>query len=412
MDSTYTIWFHHGEIEDITKTITQVNSSDAFNLITRAYMGANHYASTSQERRDNDFTQSLEDVETPLYPSCAKYTKMFAIVALYKHKVMNGWTDNSFDGLLEMLGDMLLEHNVILKSIYSVRKFIKEFDLGYDKIHACVNDCCLFRKEIKNLQSCPKCGSSRWKVDERTKKIRKGVPTKVLRYFPIIPRFERMFKSPKMVEELQWHFKHKSEDGKMRHPVDSVTWDLVNYKWPAFAEDPRYLRLGLAADGFNPFSNMSTTYRCWPVILVTYNLPPWLCRKKENIMLTLLIPGPKQPGRDIDVYLQPLIEDLQELWNNGVNVYDSYTNSYFNLRVILMWTINDFPTYGNLYGCTTKGKVACSLCGDKTNAHWLKFSRKFCYMGHRRFLSLTHPFREKKKKRLSLMERKKREEAL
>ncbi|KAJ0080101.1 hypothetical protein Patl1_23758 [Pistacia atlantica] len=120
MDPTYTIWFHHGEIEDITEIVSQVNNSDAFNLITSAYMGANHYASTSEERRDNDFTQSLEDAETPLYPGCAKYTKMSAIVALYKHKVMNGWTDNSFDGLLEMLGDMLPEHNVILKSVYSV----------------------------------------------------------------------------------------------------------------------------------------------------------------------------------------------------------------------------------------------------------------------------------------------------
>ncbi|KAJ0047988.1 hypothetical protein Pint_15651 [Pistacia integerrima] len=146
MDPTYTIWFHHGEIEDITETVTQVKSSNAFNLITSAYMGANHYASTSEKRRDNDFTQSLEDAKTPLYPGCAKYTKMSAIVALYKHKVTNGWSDNSFDGLLEMLGDMLLEHNVILKSVYYVRKFIKEFDFGYDKIHACANDCCLFRK--------------------------------------------------------------------------------------------------------------------------------------------------------------------------------------------------------------------------------------------------------------------------
>ncbi|KAJ0046640.1 hypothetical protein Pint_05544 [Pistacia integerrima] len=121
MDPIYTIWFHHGEIEDITEIVTQVKSSNAFNLITSAYMRANHHASTSEERRDNDFMQSLEDAETPLCPDCAKYTKMPAIVALYKHKVTNGWTDNSFDGLLEMLGDMLPEHNVILKSVYSMR---------------------------------------------------------------------------------------------------------------------------------------------------------------------------------------------------------------------------------------------------------------------------------------------------
>ncbi|KAJ0097854.1 hypothetical protein Patl1_28531 [Pistacia atlantica] len=50
-----------------------------------------------------------------------------------------------------MLGDMLQEHNVILELVYYVRKFLKEFDLGYDKIHACANDCCLFRKRNKKL---------------------------------------------------------------------------------------------------------------------------------------------------------------------------------------------------------------------------------------------------------------------
>ena len=31
-------------------------------------------------------------------------------------------------------------------------------------------------------------------------------------------------------------------------------------------------------------------------------------------MLTLLILSPKQPDNAIDIYLQPLIEDLEELW--------------------------------------------------------------------------------------------------
>ena len=80
-----------------------------------------------------------------------------------------------------------------------------------------------------------------------------------------------------------------------------------------FCLDPRNLRFGLSSDGFNPFKDLSSRYSCWPVILVTYNLPPWLCMVREILMLTLLIPGPKQPGNDIDVYLEPLVEDLNEL---------------------------------------------------------------------------------------------------
>ncbi|GJS78137.1 retrotransposon gag domain, retroviral aspartyl protease [Tanacetum coccineum] len=55
----------------------------------------------------------------------------------------------------------------------------------------------------------------------------------------------------------------------------------------------RNVRLGLAADGFNPFGNLSQSYSMWPVILTTYNLPPWLCMKESYLMLTLLIPWPK-----------------------------------------------------------------------------------------------------------------------
>ncbi|KAK3228710.1 hypothetical protein Dsin_000591 [Dipteronia sinensis] len=105
--------------------------------------------------------------------------------------------------------------------------------------------------------------------------------------------------------------------------------------------------------------------------------------KKENTLLTLLIPGPKQPGNDIDVYLQPFIDDLQELWNNGVPVFDTFNKEVFNLKAILMWKINDFPAYGNLVGCTTKGKLACPICGENTASTWLNFSKKIVYMRHR-----------------------------
>ncbi|KAI5338319.1 hypothetical protein L3X38_017590 [Prunus dulcis] len=140
----------------------------------------------------------------------------------------------------------------------------------------------------------------------------------------------------------------------MRHPVDALASNGIDNKWPSFASDPRNLRLGLSSDGFNPFDDLSSKYSCWPVILVAYNLLPSLCMSKENLMLTLLIPGPRQPRNDIDIYLEPLVEDLKELWINGVSVYDAFNKSTFNLKAILMWTINDFPAYGNLSGYSTK----------------------------------------------------------
>ncbi|XP_042457144.1 uncharacterized protein LOC122041507 [Zingiber officinale] len=352
---------------------------------------------TISEAKAYEFDDLLEDVETPLFLGRTTYTKLSAVVILYNYKSTNGHTNTSFNELLTILVDMLSKNNTLPETVYAMRKLLKPFDLGYEKIHACPNDCCLFRKELKDLDSCPKCGSSRWKIDKVTTKVCKGVPEKVLRYFPVIPRLKRMFKSKEKAEELIWHSNHKSQDHMMRHPVDSVAWDTIEHKWPDFASDPRNLHLSLATDGFNPFGNLSSRYSCWPIILVKYNLPPLMCMTKENLMLTLLIPGPKQPGNDIDVYLQPLVEDLKELWDRGVEEYDAFSKSMFNLKAILMWTINDFSAYGNLAGCATKGKLACPICGEDICSMWLKFSRKFAYLGHRRFLAPNHPFRQKKK---------------
>ncbi|XP_074322886.1 uncharacterized protein LOC141659858 [Apium graveolens] len=115
------------------------------------------------------------------------------------------------------------------------------------------------------------------------------------------------------------------------------------------------------------------------------------------MMLSVLVPGPHEPGNNIDVYLQPLIDDLKKLWEEGEpNVYDAYSKSYVTLKAILLWTINDFPAYGNLSGCVNKGYKSCPICGDDTVAKNLSHSRNMCFQGHRRYLPRQHPYRRQK----------------
>ncbi|XP_010422813.1 PREDICTED: uncharacterized protein LOC104708024 [Camelina sativa] len=121
-----------------------------------------------------------------------------------------------------------------------------------------------------------------------------------------------------------------------------------------------------------------------------------MCMKAENIMLTLLIPGPTAPGNNIDVYLAPLIDDLKDLWAEGIEVYDSFAKENFTLRAMLLWSISDYPALGTLYGCKVKKKQACNVCGNDTPSRWLKFSRKFVYMGYRKRLPPGHRYRYKK----------------
>jgi hypothetical protein len=74
----------------------------------------------------------------------------------------------------------------------------------------------------------------------------------------------------------------------------------------------------------DPFGENRTVHRIWPVILAMYNLPTWLCHKRKYLILSILIQGSKQVGTDIDVFLEPLIEDMANLWNEGVRMWDQY----------------------------------------------------------------------------------------
>ena len=114
------------------------------------------------------------------------------------------------------------------------------------------------------------------------------------------------------------------------------------------------------------------------------------------MMLSMMISGPKQPGNDIDVYLSPPIEDLKLMWDQGVEVFDGFSNETSKMHAMLFCTINDFPTYGNLSGYSVKGHKACSICEEDIISQELKHGRKTVCLRHRRFLRSDHPYRRLK----------------
>jgi hypothetical protein len=65
------------------------------------------------------------------------------------------------------------------------------------------------------------------------------------------------------------------------------------------------------------------------------------------------------------VYLAPLVEELQQLWN-GFLAYDVLKElgfRTFRLMAILLWTIHDFPGYGTIADVAHQRYVACLVYG-------------------------------------------------
>lgn len=108
--------------------------------------------------------------------------------------------------------------------------------------------------------------------------------------------------------------------------------------------------MGLTSDGFNPFREIGNSCSTSRLVVIAYNLPLTMCMKPANMILSLLIDGPHEPSNRIDTYLQLLIDELKELWDNGVDTYDASKKVIFKLCALLLWTINDFPAYVMLLG--------------------------------------------------------------
>ncbi|KAK7395527.1 hypothetical protein VNO78_16086 [Psophocarpus tetragonolobus] len=356
-DKNYTTWIWHGEYVGIHTEQTYVLIDDRVEEMIRD-VGHEFF----QHAHLYDSLKS--NLDTTLYPGCTKFTHLTVVLKLVNVKARNGWSDKSFTKLLELLKDM-------------------------------------FPEEFEDLHECPRCRKSRYKVKDgdisNNENTKMGSPTEVLWYLPIIPRFKRLFANAEDAKNLTWHATMRKNDGPLRHPANSPQWKKIDTLFPNFGNEARNLRLSLATDGMNPFGNLSSNHSSWPVLMSIYNLPLWLCMKRKYVMLCMMISGPRQLGNDIDVYLSPLIKDLKNLWEEGVDVFDGCHQQTFKMHAMLFCTINDFPVYGNLSGYSAKGHYACPICEEGTSHIQLKYGGKTVYTRHRKFLHHFHLYRRLKK---------------
>ena len=77
-------------------------------------------------------------------------------------------------------------------------------------------------------------------------------------------------------------------------------------------------------------------------------------------MMALLIPGPKSPGKDFDVFLEPLVEDSLDPWK-GVPTYDAVTGKTFSLRAAVLWCIHDYRALITLSGVPQRAILHVSI---------------------------------------------------
>jgi len=178
---SYTLWTWHGEVLDKPTTSRGTDYVDD-------WMN-DHLEDMVRDVGEENFGKvhlydSLKsDSEEQLYPGCTNFTRLSATLKLFSLKARHGWTDTSFTELLELLKEMLPENNTLPIRNYEAKKVLCPMGLEYQKIHACPNDCVLYRDEFASLKACPTCGLSQFKkkIDGNSgDEDKDGPPTKVM----------------------------------------------------------------------------------------------------------------------------------------------------------------------------------------------------------------------------------------
>ncbi|KAK9943082.1 hypothetical protein M0R45_008703 [Rubus argutus] len=139
VDNEYTVWLAHGEQVSAS---TEVEDCDSYNI-------------------EDEYRKKVNEAEVPLYPGCTKYTKISATLDMYKLKATFGLSNAAFDEFLKQFKDMLPDANSFPESLYTIKKFLKEFDLGQWSLAAFVT----LLQQIYDMAETSKIGTKRGRKD-------------------------------------------------------------------------------------------------------------------------------------------------------------------------------------------------------------------------------------------------------
>jgi hypothetical protein len=327
----YLVCRDHGEVEPpVIGAESDRNEDDDRMDEMLADIGREYEAGSREQGQPlevQNFYRLLAAVDKKVHDG-TDVTVLQAVTRLMAMKSKYNFSNQCYNDIVKLIIYLIPTKHNMPKDLYQSKKIVSGLSMNYEKIDVCEKNCMLFWKEHKNDTECMHCGRSRYvKVrNEDGVSVNTKVAIKQLCYVLITPRLKQLFLFKEIAKQMRWHHegKRESEDPDiMSHPADSEAWQTLDRFDPEFARDPRSVRLSLSTYGFQHHSTDSHPYSCWPVFMMPYNLPPDKCVKEGFIFLALVIPGPKEPKKQMNMFLQPLFEDLKNLWS-GVDAYDSH----------------------------------------------------------------------------------------
>ena len=223
-------------------------------------------------------------------------------------------------------------------------------------IHCCYQNCVAFTGEYSGRNECPLCNEKRYIGNT-------GRPRKQFAYIPILDRLKLQYRNASRAQVLSTYrqsFTGEERSTEIRDFFDGDLYHDFHIGKLKLFRDSRDIAFHMTLDGVQ-LTNMRH-YEVTPVILLNLNLPPEERYKVENILASMVIPGPKKP-RNLDSFLRPLVEELKRL-DDGAPAFDANTGQTFTLRAWVTMVTGDGPAIADAIGFKRPGNAyrPCRHC--------------------------------------------------
>lgn len=167
-------------------------------------------------------------------------------------------------------------------------------------------------------------------------------PKRLYCFRKLTDSLKALLSKPGVLESCESWRNRKQVNGAMGDSFDGKIWnEFKDANGDAFFEKAGNLGVMLNVDWFQPYKH--TQYSCGVLYLVLMNLPREVRFKPENVMIVGMIPGPNEPKGNINTFLQPLVDNLIDLWDGMIIENKHSLGGILKVKVALLALCCDVP---------------------------------------------------------------------